>query len=666
MKRATNTTCRYNSIAAIFVLYFCIATFGSDCFAQTASAWKKLALDKKFEQLQKNYKKDLQMEDSLYISQGEKEWEALYQRRVDFQDSIRPEDDEIISEIYDYYRTNIHLPAYQIDSLLYKTSKFYRQTLDAFTTEHLISFVLPYYANRNDLEHMFQCNAALGLALTQIAKEGETNDYFNALEYLNKAADYGRDNYKDLKLGDSYDYLMRVYQELTHLRWLELHKMTIAEAYDRYRELQDIDVWLRNTPTASARKKTRKSFDKIYYEFEYNILRYLMSDKSQYRLNPVVKLLSKFYKKHYDLKLKLWNEYHTTDYEITDQAKVQYYSVLNYSGLATPLQTFHNIDSVYQQAKKAPKLEPRIVDLISFINEAVYFLDITDELDEVQKEKYALSYLDDLMYYTKIARSIRSQSQLYDQLEAVVTNPHFYERFSGDNRNDLILNLLIKSDAEIYAHCTLVTWIGWNMMEILITKKPHLLVGLFNSNTEQDVIKNHDAFQEFFWNACLTHDLGLNRMSPTTNRHYRSLTSHEIQLLRNHVNNSASILRIDNTYHSRFYDMVLGHHKWYNGLGYPESFDNLGSQYRVLIDLLAISDFLEGGSELPSEGYGGGLDKRLEELKQGSGTRFNPELVEMVFENENLLARIRQLCGDEQRSSRYSVYKEYFDDNNSK
>lgn len=648
----------------ILIALFLAGGLFTDCFSQT-SAWKRLALDSKFEQLQKNYYLDLLMEDSLYMSMPKEDWLAMNDRREKNLNLIKHEGDKILDEIFSYYRSGSNIQAYQYDSLLSKATQFFRLTQDAFITEHLVSYALPFYKKTGDLEHLFQCDAVMGLALTQIAREGESEAYFNALDYMNRAADYGYAHFKEFRYKDSFDYITRLYQELLHPRWLELRKQTIYDVYARYSELKDLDVWLNGNPHLAVSEKIRQRTNDTYFDFEYNIVEYLMSEKSQNQNNPVIKLMTKFYKRHHDLKTELQSIRQTDDYSISKKAEVQYHKVQHYSGLCSPLQSFHSIDSIYQSLKGADDIESNVIDLISFIKEAAYFLDITDELSKQEKEKYALSYLQDLMAYTKRARDVRRQSKLYDQLENIVIDPHFYEQFIGDNRNDLILNLLIKSDAEIYVHSTFVTWIGWNMMDVLIKQKPGSLVGLLGCNTQEQVLAHKDDFLEFFWNACLTHDLGLNRMSPTTNLHYRSLSSHECQLLRNHLIHGASIIRID-TYHARFYDQVIGHHKWYNGKGFPESYDNISSPHSIINDLLAITDFLEGGADLPAEGVPADFEDRLNMLKEQAGTRFNPELVNMFFEDESLVIRARELCVKEKQAQRYEIYKEYFNENPAK
>lgn len=640
---------------AILTCTMCLGTTS----AQNTS-WSKLDLNQKFEQLLANYQTDIRMEDSLYRSMPEADWKHLYQRRIDTYRSIRHEDDSIINAIYNYYKYTTSIPRFQYDSLLSKTSEFFRKTRDPFITEHLISFALPQYNKLNDHEHLFQCNAVMGLALTQIAREGEHNEYLTAIEYLNQAADWGNAHYKDFRYADSFDYLTRIYQEVLQVRWLELRKTTLADSYSRYLELQDLDLWMKANPSnQKINEKIRSRVSSTYFDYEYNMLDYIMDEKSPYYSNPEVKLLTKFMKKHHNLKTILWNQTPIFDYQITPRFEVIYHTGLNFSGLCSPLESFHAIDSIYQQLKTQPKLNTIIVELIEYINQAVFFLDLTDELDYGTKQGYATSYLLDLMHYAKMGRIVRRQSRFYDQLETLITNPHFYKYLNDNNRQDLILNVLVKTDAEVYAHSMLVTWIAWNLMETAINTRPSLLIGTLDCKSPKQVLESKDKLHEYMWNACMTHDLGLSRMSPTTNRHYRSLTSHELQLLRRHSPNGASIINIS-PIGVRFYDMIQGHHKWYNGKGYPEAFDNITSPYHIMIDMLTIADFLEGGADIPGDGGMGEFESRFATLKELSGSRFNPELVKMIVEDEQLVVRLRDLCNDADHHSRYIVYNEYF------
>lgn len=86
-------------------------------------------------------------------------------------------------------------------------------------------------------------------------------------------------------------------------------------------------------------------------------------------------------------------------------------------------------------------------------------------------------------------------------------------------------------------------------------------------------------------------------------------------------------------------DIVLGHHKSYDGkAGYPLNFDNTLSEHRFFIELIHICDFLEAetGQMGHANTKSGLFRKCLDELKLGSGTRYQPELVELITEDSAL------------------------------
>lgn len=650
----------------VLVIWVVAETFFSGSFLATPSfattrnvTWSELKLDEKFDRLISNYAQDVKMEDSLYVAMSEAEWTALYRRRINLYKQIRHEDDSIINSIYDYFKYSKSIANYKYEELLTHTTNFYRKTIDAFITEHFASLVLPHFKNINDGEHLYHSNAIVGLALTQIASEGEQSDFLNALNYLRDAADYAHEHFMEMKSYDSFDYLIRIYQELLHVRWLQQRKQTLAETYLRYLEIQDVYLWLVKNPDPSIDAKIRERISQVYFDYEYNMLGYIISDQSPYTNSPEIKLLTKFVKKHHELKTRLWNEKHKFEFFIKPLFEVQYNYVKCVMNLNTPLQSFLAIDSIYQSIKGQPDLKSYLVEIIGYINDAVTLLDKTEELDYSAKQQYATSYLKDLMWFAKFGRMMRRQSTFYDRLENLVTNQHFYKYLTDDSRHDMIQNVLAKTDAEAYAHSTLVAWIGWNIMDKAIKDKPELLIGSLGYTSEAQVQKNQKELHEFFWNACLSHDLGLNRMTPVINRHARSLTSHEFQLLRRHASNGASIIKIS-PINIRYYDMILGHHKWYNGLGYPESFDNIHSPHSMLIDMLSISDYLEGGADVPGDGgITGSFDERLHNLQEFAGTQFNPRVVNMILEDSDLIYRLRDLCENGQMSVRYKVYNEY-------
>ena len=106
-------------------------------------------------------------------------------------------------------------------------------------------------------------------------------------------------------------------------------------------------------------------------------------------------------------------------------------------------------------------------------------------------------------------------------------------------------------------------------------------------------------------------------------------------------------------------DVILGHHKTYDGKGgYPECFDNTRSPKRFLIDLITIADCTDAATDILGRNYTSGKDfyKLLEELKKGAGSRYNPDIVKVMAES----ARLQQNLANLTSAGRYGVYYEAY------
>ncbi|SKB47059.1 hypothetical protein SAMN06296386_101120 [Lachnospiraceae bacterium] len=84
-------------------------------------------------------------------------------------------------------------------------------------------------------------------------------------------------------------------------------------------------------------------------------------------------------------------------------------------------------------------------------------------------------------------------------------------------------------------------------------------------------------------------------------------------------------------------DVALGHHKWYdNSGGYPEEFDTSKSPLKTLIDLVMCCDCLDAATDTVGRSYSRGktLEEFLEEVQEGSGTRYAPWIVNLLERRE--------------------------------
>jgi HD-GYP domain-containing protein (c-di-GMP phosphodiesterase class II) len=75
--------------------------------------------------------------------------------------------------------------------------------------------------------------------------------------------------------------------------------------------------------------------------------------------------------------------------------------------------------------------------------------------------------------------------------------------------------------------------------------------------------------------------------------------------------------------------MILHHHEWYDGTGYPDKL--IGGHIPLGARIISIADAYD--TMTTSRPYRNlvSREKALEELKRCSGTQFDPKLVEMFF-----------------------------------
>ena len=110
-----------------------------------------------------------------------------------------------------------------------------------------------------------------------------------------------------------------------------------------------------------------------------------------------------------------------------------------------------------------------------------------------------------------------------------------------------------------------------------------------------------------------------------------------------------------------YFDIMLGHHKWYNDLGgYPASFIKKDSLYHFYIDLITISDCIDAATDILGRNYANGknFDTLYQELKNESGTRYNPIIVEFIGNNKKLYQALSDLTGNGRAKIYYKACQE--------
>ena len=232
-----------------------------------------------------------------------------------------------------------------------------------------------------------------------------------------------------------------------------------------------------------------------------------------------------------------------------------------------------------------------------------------------------------------------------------------------EERVAFLEELIVTTDLPTYAHSVHVAEIATTIINAIAKEEPRLLVGYLGCDSERSVTRHRKRFVDYMRLAAEFHDLGKIIMVPVVNNDFRPLTDMERKIIQGHPRRGLRFLELDPRL-APFHDAILGHHKWYNGKGgYPADFDNTRSPYRLLIDILTLSDCLQAATERIGRNYKNPktFNTVINEFRHDAGTRYNPQVVEFIDRHPELAHRLNWLLTDGWMDIYYMIYSKYID-----
>lgn len=134
------------------------------------------------------------------------------------------------------------------------------------------------------------------------------------------------------------------------------------------------------------------------------------------------------------------------------------------------------------------------------------------------------------------------------------------------------------------------------------------------------------------------HDIGKIQISKDVLNKIGKLTDEEWNLLKSHPENGAQIVRTV-TALSEVLPLILHHHEWYDGTGYPNGIK--GDEIPYLVRILSVADSFDAMTSNRPYHKRKTYEQAVEELKRCSSTQFDPdmvlEFVRMLENNRNML-----------------------------
>ncbi len=221
-----------------------------------------------------------------------------------------------------------------------------------------------------------------------------------------------------------------------------------------------------------------------------------------------------------------------------------------------------------------------------------------------------------------------------------------------DEKDECLFQLLVRRQLPTYLHSVMVMHLAEALCKEVRRSRSELLAPL-----EEPI---RDNIVNYVKQCALLHDVGKTQITDIVNTQGRRLWDSEFQGIRQHPVYGAEMINKDSDF-AKYHDIALGHHKSYDGkTGYPASFDNTASPYRIIIDLITICDCIDAATDHLGRNYKTAktLDMVLEELIAGKNTRYNPDLVEVIENSPRLRKEMRYIVSEGRLDIMYRAYLE--------
>lgn len=128
--------------------------------------------------------------------------------------------------------------------------------------------------------------------------------------------------------------------------------------------------------------------------------------------------------------------------------------------------------------------------------------------------------------------------------------------------------------------------------------------------------------------ACFLHDIGKIHIPDVIINKPIPLNHQESKIIKRHPEQGATILELAESLH-KYIPVVLHHHEWYNGTGYPHGLQ--GDEIHIYAQIVSIADTYDAMTSSRPYRKGCSRDEAAAEIMKFRGIQFNPELTDIFL-----------------------------------
>ena len=596
--------------------------------------------------------------DSIFSIHNHDKWVRFFMARSRKNHKIYQENEKLLNSIADYFETDMAdttketiLPDAAYDSLNVHFFRNYAYALtDPFITNRITDILIRNFKNREDQNYYFlRAMSWKGSSYYQIWKLNRDNETLKkAYDCIAYVADSAHCHTPE-ELG-LYGYAL---QDLCLSAWTLHHIQPLKKLQERYEKLEEL-----------ARTYTADELEVPETRRQLWINRIKSRDleivKGIYLTNP--ELTEK--KEGEALVKRVIRQYPDT-VGLSTSTKLNLITMKLKMGEIRTRAALKEAKEIYETQIKPLTQQKKLGEgafnsLMNHYTDLAFIVD-TARVSANYKKKHVKMFCEDIIKMFRHRKDQQTSTQYNQALECVSTDPRLIIYLNDEERIGFVMELNVATQITTYAHSTHVARLAEAMMKAIIKHRRELLVGKLGISSKWQVRLHQRQLITFITHAALCHDIGKNSIVSVVNNDYRQLTDEERRIIRMHPRLGLKYLKISKELKS-YHDTTLGHHKWYNGKGgYPSYFDNTKSPYRFMIDIITLCDCMQAATERVGRNYKQekSFEKVMEELREGAGTRYNPDLVKLIDDIPELYKELERIAIYGWPDIYYEIYKNY-------
>lgn len=616
---------------------------------------------KTFLDFEHDYKYYYAYNDSIFYHLSHSEWIDMFKRRAMAYSQIYSKNNRSIASVKDYFNDE-NIPEAAYDSLYYWTRHlFFRNANDMFFIEQLMNILLPHYEETQDIEHLIFCYLCTGMYNFQCSRMGDKESELRSELYFHKIMNLSE------RFNTFTDPLNRYYMISAFINLALLHAQSNNISLNESRELSNSMKKLYALPENKEILKS-DSLLNAYANWSIDLFRYRGILIYFSHRNNIPELRDYLYKEYCNVRKELGltglrNRYYGK-LEFDDLLIEAFMGNLSWDDAYKAFSDKWDNDPELSVKNGIPAI--KINYLYNLFESFTTLLEHTS-YSEAQKAEIMKSHV---MQIIDIISRYEHDKYSFEKgkiLANIVCKPLLLKYLTTEEKEDLIFRLIVVEQPITYVHTSMTADLTRVLTEELIDKKPEFFVGVPGYETVDDVTRNRASLVEFCYQSAIYHDLGKISMPTIINNCFRRLTDHEFDIIQLHPEKASKFLAIDPSL-KQYQDIVLGHHKWYDGEGYPAKFRNRKSPYFPIICIVTLCDCMDAATENIGRNYHTprSFDAVMKEFSSLSGEQFHPELIDFIMSDNYTHKRMKLVIDDGRYDNYYKLYMKYMDQSKKK